>query len=1501
MISVETRDGRKGQGLGFGVGREMDETELEEGEACCYPDDDTSIDPDVALSYIDEKLQDVLGHFQKDFEGGVSAENLGAKFGGYGSFLPTYQRSPTWSHRTPPKAQNNGTPRSPNSFHLEACRSNTTISSSAPLAVRHGAVLKAPSIHDTVKQDISMSATRTEEPTLRSDLVNKSSNRFDQKTLKVRIKMGSDNLSTRKNAEIYSGLGLDVSPCSSLDGSPTDSEGLSHEPQDTPHESPASILQIMTSFPVKKGQLLSPLQDVLIQLTEKEKVLGENTSSHLLKGGQESSFGLANWKVLGEKKTKTSKEKNGYSAEAKRNINGKNSTDGTVGRLNKDMDIDATACEELVSNALKLPLLSNLYCSLGDTAKIVTVKASDTSKELNKVDKFFPDQEEHFKAISAGKIFEDQKSNAQNDVSVYPKKDGSRKGETTCDSVKTESNTKPKKSQIAQLMDPPKQKITPKMISHEQGTVQLPREKEIPILGGKKKSKGTQSNGNLVVEVLKESSKVDSSMLHKNKKSSSAEKYSVKTDIEEAKVQKDTLKVRETYRDLFGDLKEENEMDLFENKEGVMDSETVDCTYARTSEAVDTYTSKDNRMSSKKIDKPLTTEAQTNGALNAGSNAGVTISTSQAGPVVIKENWVCCDKCQKWRLLPHGTNPDVLPQKWLCSMLNWLPGMNRCSISEKETTRALSELNQVPAPDRQNNLQSHPEGGLSGVIKAEKNHQDLSFNASSGGNKKKNLTNATYLQGPIHMKKNPQATKEVNEFDLDLEKQRNKQKENSKPFDHFSDGGDNKLSKMKIKREGDQDSFKASKKVKTDGARCSNEDWACDHAGSIKKVGPSPSNYLSKNNRSTSKESPQVSVKKPQDNEGSLGVSKKRKSKEETSENESRKEKKPRISNSSLDGNESMKRDVSLRPSAAATSSSSKVSGSRKTKPNLQELKSSPVESVSSSPLRVLNSFGRSLDFHDGEEDGGSDRSGTVKKESISDFQDRGYSKLPNRQLVNVGADNPSEGARYLGEPRGYDRCHEGEREKDSHYHSNGSRPKKSGKGSSSRSKEKNRNLKSEFDKGKIKVSESHEKIQDCAPSSHDEKQREGKKQVKEKTSGVKSDKVDNNYVGSKDEGKFSGESSKRENARSITPKQEVIVDSDAEKSAKRFFSGKTTDRTENVPGRGKPLPLPPSGGTQNEKINRFPRPIPENQKGNGANDGTDIVDALKAPKKNVKKAENQNGSQNVNMRHPTPSGHRVDSASPARRDYSSNQAANNALKEATDLKHMADRLKNSGSNLESTVLYFQAALKFLHGASLLESSSSESSQHGESKSMQIYSSTAKLCEFCAHEYERLKDMGSAALAYKCMEVAYMRVIYFSNTSASRDRHELQSALQMVPPGESPSSSASDVDNLNNPAAVEKVALSTKCVSSPQVGSNHVIAARSRPNFVRLLNFARDVNYAMDASRRSRTAFAAANVSLEEARHREGLSSIKTALDFNFQDVEGLLRLVRLAMNEISR
>lgn len=64
---------------------------------------------------------------------------------------------------------------------------------------------------------------------------------------------------------------------------------------------------------------------------------------------------------------------------------------------------------------------------------------------------------------------------------------------------------------------------------------------------------------------------------------------------------------------------------------------------------------------------------------------------------------------------------------------------------------------------------------------------------------------------------------------------------------------------------------------------------------------------------------------------------------------------------------------------------------------------------------------------------------------------------------------------------------------------------------------------------------------------------------------------------------------------------------------------------------------------------------------------------------------------------------------------------------------------------------------------------------------------------------------------------------------------------------------------------------------------------------------AQDVNFAMEASRKSRIAFSAASPKLEEVKCREGISSVKKALDFNFQDVEGLLHMVRVAMEIISR
>ena len=62
MISLGSNDSRKGLGLGFG-GKEMEETELEEGEACSYnnnnDDFDATTDPEndlSSLSYIVRKF-----------------------------------------------------------------------------------------------------------------------------------------------------------------------------------------------------------------------------------------------------------------------------------------------------------------------------------------------------------------------------------------------------------------------------------------------------------------------------------------------------------------------------------------------------------------------------------------------------------------------------------------------------------------------------------------------------------------------------------------------------------------------------------------------------------------------------------------------------------------------------------------------------------------------------------------------------------------------------------------------------------------------------------------------------------------------------------------------------------------------------------------------------------------------------------------------------------------------------------------------------------------------------------------------------------------------------------------------------------------------------------------------------------------------------------------------------------------------------------------------------
>ncbi|KAK7259406.1 hypothetical protein RIF29_25013 [Crotalaria pallida] len=1623
-----SRDGRKGLGIGLGLERRrMVESEPEEGEACSYQnqDYDASVDPDVALSYIDEKIQDVLGHFQKDFEGGVSAENLGAKFGGYGSFLPTYQRSPVWSHSTPQKIHTQNSSRSPNNVQPQGGQGDAVqlLNGTHSLRLCPGSAtssrlpaVKAPSVDDGIDQEKCKETTSADAFNSKSKPQNmKATSLSDQKTLKVRIKMG-DNLPTRKNAAIYSGLGLDVSPSSSPDDSPSESEGISRGPQGAPFESPTSILQIMTDNPM---MLLSPLPNDFFELTEKETCardsiqnpvhMDEPESSRVL--FHESNIVKGDRKLPGRKKVKS---REGHESSMEDKSFSKKNTQNDVGVLpRKEQGRDAPTAEALIYSA----------CSITDDSANAVDGPCDSLKEANKStvrDKTSdPAQKETEgngfaeRAKGGGSVRKVMKDKVSHDDSSFYKVKGNPQGDKIGDSIIAESNvSKVRSASNTEFTEPPKKAYQRGSLC-EQDNITLPVVKEDPFPGGKKKSKGR--HGTLAAEREKENLTVGSSLVPKTKKSSDDNSTS-KHETEDVRVQKGVEKARDAYRDFFGEFEEEEDRmdspetpyeDKFKEPEGVERSSPTINRGAK------------ERSGGKKVDKPLTAEVpKSSTGVRCTDNAPVADAEIGKGvpvtmpSVVIEENWVQCDRCHKWRLLPVGTNPDNLPEKWLCSMLNWLPDMNRCSFSEDETTKALIALYQGPPPEGQSNLPNVSESVLLGTGATGQHpdqHQLNNDHHAMPGGRKKNLHSSVKIKSLNDGKRSPA----VSEASIPGGKHKNK----PRMMENNSDRGENM--KVKSKRGPDQDCFRPTKKSKTDKVHSTDEEWNLDQRGTSRKVGHSsnsslPSNSVSKDrsrhkDRSSSRDSKlgkerlRVSAENPKDKgQGSLDLgnndsigSKKRKLKEYQDAqtcstgkphqqesrisvqelSDSRKEKKARNSKSegressaskgsgrtdkkvshtknqkfrqnpgsthsqrSLDGMDSLKRDLgSVQASVAATSSSSKVSGSHKTKASFQEVRGSPVESVSSSPMKDLNTekftyreplgkddshdtaaLGNSRRCSDGEDDGRSDRSETARKDKSftiahrSDFQNKGVNHMSDTKpkapttshCTNGGVDNIAQDGKYPSQMKdlGDDRTDV--------YCANVSHTRKSG--IESGLMDKNESSKSVSHAEKVKNTGSSIQLQDQS-TSHEEKHRDGKVKLQE-TFGLKPEQSDNIHAGKNG---YAGKSENRKKDNHLigehdfeevnidaickqeashVPGQHQLADLDTERSSKRSLSERSD---QEVFEKGK------SGGAPAETSGPCPRPVVGFHKGNGdlEVDPSKGVDESKLQKKQLKKADHQNGTQQVSSRNPPLNGHRskeLDAPSPMRRD-SNSHAANNALKEAKDLKHLADRLKNNGSTSDSTGLYFQAALKFLHGASLLESGNSDNSKHSDMiVSKQMYSSTAKLCEFCAHEYEKSKDMASAALAYKCMEVAYMRVLHSSNSSASRDRHELQTALQMVPLGESPSSSASDVDNVNNSTAADKVSLS-KTVSSPQVAGNHVIAARNRPNFVRLLNFAQDMNFAMEASRKSRNAFAAANSSPGVTKHPDGISSIKKALDFSFQDVEGLLRLVRLAVEATNR
>ncbi|RVX22069.1 hypothetical protein CK203_001527 [Vitis vinifera] len=1524
---------------------------------------------------------------------------VGAKFGGYGSFLPTYQRSSSiWSHpKTPQRVQNYNKAISPNTLLMEGCPQIAKAPSNAHPSVKLGTTsCDAPSLHMSrvpsgnisVKQDSFLpSAPVMEMSPSKHGTSNKLVNPTGRRVPKVRIKVGSVS-AEKKNAEIYSGLGLDNSPSSSLGNSPDESGGMPLESQETLQESPTSILQIMTSFAVPEGVLLSPLHDSFICLIRKKKFPRNSKPVPALEGSQEqpalspdeAATLLVDEQVLKEKKTRLV-GKSERRAEVKHG-SGMDFKNDMAFPLKEEVENQFPEGKEHFSNDLKFTSLSNTLHDVGDSGK-GTGRATEIFGEPNKdglkervffsdLDKEEPLEpitgqdsgtsvQRNVKSSSLENTWECGVACSNKNVSADPREDVRYKGNKLPGQFRADSDMfRGKEDTDVGEMDPSQWKLGQKAVSHDHGRITMSCKKEKQLWEGNKKLKGAQINGEPAPHLAEEGLRIGFCSAPKDKHN--------------LKSQKDTGEVEDNPRELLTDRKSEQMADRIDplkrpgERAKVSDFKDVE-------KGGSAFFKSKGRSSGKRVENQYASEASLQVALNppfTENRSTTKMVPAAVAPVVIEENWVCCDSCQKWRLLPFGKKPEHLPEKWLCSMLSWLPGLNHCDISEEETTKALMHLT------------------LDDVRHPGQNHQNPSSHDMPNEGKKKygckKMSNAGNNSGQIpnsaknHRQEPLKSRSLIDMHKLDVEKHIHKQKEKNMKK------GDLEQTKTKSKREADNYGGEASKKAKTEDACYSGKNCNFKHGRDLgkvclisdttlptkatgKEVIKSNEICYSVDSNCDKKDKMLLSVKKLEDQAqvslhgGSLAMKTSDKRdialeerklnewedienqtdvcqitkdliqenkvfvKKENSEMEFRKEKKTKLSiegvesntskgddrsrkgvmtrillsgtkddevdnieevriieknqqhkmceekiasQQTLDSIDSMKKDLGTgKVSMAATSSSSKVSGSRKTRANFQEVKGSPAESVSSSPLRASK-----LDNLT------SDKGGILRKD---DATDGGLSMVGNlgRCLNGVGNRSCNQSGAPIKEkvssvfpPKSLELHALDNRDGDA-------KPKFSAKAKPSELGN------SRLVKGDAVTSEQHHEygndlhaVEHCDNENHFcdsalfhrnlvEEDLHASKSLRcklendtqhlaphpETVSDVKHSFPGRGCIKYNDDEKNhvnKGNSLGKCLYKSATP----------QKFLNKSFAKKTD--LKELESRGETLQLFPYREGERETLARDFQSVPGSQKERvfdlcsvGASASADVSKVLKEP---------------------------------------GNAVATNALKEAKDLRDYADRLKSSGFGFESYETYFQAAVKFLHGASLLETCNSDGGKNGVMTQIQAYSTAAKLCERCAYEYERRQEMAAAALAYKCMEVACMRVVYCKHSSINRDRHELQATLQIAPKGASPSSSASDIDNLNNQTMTDKAALS----KVSHVGGKHVIVARNHPNFVRLLDFAQDVNFAIEASRKSQKAFVAANLLLEEAQNREGITSVRRVIDFSFQDVEGLIRLVRLAQEAIS-
>lgn len=432
----------------------------------------------------------------------------------------------------------------------------------------------------------------------------------------------------------------------------------------------------MTSFPIPGGVLTSPLPESMLYLIRKEKDIGDGRYISSLNGHQEPSSMSTDDSdsFVGDghlKKRKMRIVRLSQKQLEPKHMNGIISENDMTLHTKKKLGNRTPDRKDFLSNDLKCTPLSSSICDAGETAEVIG-KASEVSKEVNKdgmpgrMISVRAVKEESLESIS-GQVFEKiEKQNAGNalmknvlehklenfrkDNSAVPKNND--KGNTYMISEKVECGAV--KCKVDQ--DPPKRETNQKVKA---------------VSEAKNKSKVDQNPGKDEAVARKDIFGVTNNPTVTDKESDGFNVTSCRSKMNKTKSLKNK-KARNSDKDSLRGKKSEWKVDglpgISAIKNGNMDNFEKHSAFGAKLKERPNVNKVDNQLLAGPCIKDASGSFPTAESKPAPEIIPSTVAVSQ----LIAEDWVCCDNCQKWRLLPTGIKPEHLPEKWLCSMLNWL-------------------------------------------------------------------------------------------------------------------------------------------------------------------------------------------------------------------------------------------------------------------------------------------------------------------------------------------------------------------------------------------------------------------------------------------------------------------------------------------------------------------------------------------------------------------------------------------------------------------------------------------------------------------------------------------------------------------------------------------------------------------------------------------------------------------------------------------------------------